>query len=315
MLRATIPIALAVLVLGTTILVRNSMPVGSVEARGRELAPPVPRASVIFGGDMMFDRTVRTAAEAHGDDALFSCMDDTFAHADFVVANLEGPITRSGSKSVGSTIGAPDNYVFTFPTTTAPLLARHRVSFVTLGNNHILNFGMRGLQETRAVLDGASVGYFGDPYAHAVVHESVRGLSFAFIGFNQFDPDGWRAAASTTRVQIAEARGAGEMPIVFAHWGDEYASTTPLQRELAQSFADAGAVFIVGAHPHVVQEHAWIDGVPVYYSLGNMIFDQYWMEAVRRGLLLRVSFGPAGVTGVEEIPVELGHDRRTCPTM
>jgi poly-gamma-glutamate synthesis protein (capsule biosynthesis protein) len=176
-----------------------------------------------------------------------------------------------------------------------------------------------GLQETRAALDGTSAGYFGDPYAHAVAHASIRGLTFAFIGFNQFDPDGWRMAASTTRVQIVEARGAGELPIVFAHWGDEYASTTPLQRELAQSFADAGAAFIVGAHPHVVQGHALLqtrsESTPVYYSLGNLIFDQYWDASVRRGLLLRVTFGPTGVTGIEEIPVELGHDRRTCPMM
>ena len=50
----------------------------------------------------------------------------------------------------------------------------------------------------------------------------------------------------------------------------------------------------------------------IYYSLGNFIFDQYWDETVRRGLLLRVELTPTGVVSVEEIPIDNQTDRRTC---
>ena len=84
-------------------------------------------------------------------------------------------------------------------------------------------------------------------------------------------------------------------------------------RELAHSFVDAGAEIVIGSHPHVVEESEAYKGKHIYYSLGNFIFDQYFSEDVQHGLLLQVTFGQGGVLSVREIPIELKHDRRTCP--
>src|SRR3990167_7042114 len=71
---------------------------------GEHGLPPlsVPRreATVIFGGDMLFDRTIREAMEAKGEDFIFSCIDEVLSEADVVVANLEGPITEYPSVSL-----------------------------------------------------------------------------------------------------------------------------------------------------------------------------------------------------------------------
>jgi poly-gamma-glutamate synthesis protein (capsule biosynthesis protein) len=88
---------------------------------------------------------------------------------------------------------------------------------------------------------------------------------------------------------------------------------TQYQKNLAREFVDAGALFVVGAHPHVVQEHETYRGVPIYYSLGNLVFDQYWDSAVQRGLTLLVSFDATGVVNIAEMPVFLQRDRQTCP--
>ncbi|MEN9413194.1 MAG: hypothetical protein RLZZ342_281 [Candidatus Parcubacteria bacterium] len=269
--------------------------------------------TVFFGGDMMFDRSVRVAGEQHGDDHLLACLDPLFAAVDTSVANLEGPITAENSVSVGSAPGGAGNYTFTFPPSTAALLAEHRVGFVSLGNNHIMNFGVAGVRSTLAALDEAGVGAFGDPLTHRVERFKKEGMTLSFIGFNQFDTIGYRAAASTTLAHIRAESAAGNMPIVFAHWGEEYRSATPYQKKLAREFVDAGAKFVVGAHPHVVQEHEVYAGVPVYYSLGNLIFDQYWDATVQRGLTLLVSFDATGVVHVAEMPVYLQRDRQTCP--
>ena len=69
------------------------------------------KAVVLFAGDMMFDRSVRTAVERNGDDFLFSCIDTALAGSDLNVANLEGPITDNASISVDSAIGSPNNFV------------------------------------------------------------------------------------------------------------------------------------------------------------------------------------------------------------
>ncbi len=269
---------------------------------------PPAQATIIFGGDMMFDRTVRQAIDARGGDYIFSCLDDTLRQADAVVANLEGPITDDPSISVGSKPGDDLNFTFTFATSTATLLARHHVTAVNLGNNHILNFGVDGASSTIRYLRDAGVGYFGDPIEHAVFEDTVHGINIAFVGYNEFG-----GAASTTRAQIRAERVRGYLPIVYTHWGIEYATTSPQYvRDLAHSFVDAGAMMVIGSHPHVVEDHETYHGVPIYYSLGNLIFDQYWNNDVRHGLLLFVLLNDEGVASVRPIPVELEHDRRTC---
>src|SRR5688572_24988980 len=72
------------------------------------------RATVLFGGDMMFDRSVREAMHENGNDFIFSCLGDTLKKPDLTVANLEGPITDRVSKSVGSKPGDLNNTRFTF---------------------------------------------------------------------------------------------------------------------------------------------------------------------------------------------------------
>src|SRR5262245_610499 len=63
------------------------------EHRARMSAKPNPYAEILFGGDMMFDRTIRQTIDQKGGDFVFSCLDDIFRSNDIVVANLEGPIT------------------------------------------------------------------------------------------------------------------------------------------------------------------------------------------------------------------------------
>ncbi len=279
------------------------------------IPPKMPTATIIFGGDLSFDRYIREVSDIVGPDYPFSCITGTLASADLVVANLEGPITDNPSASVGTTAGSPDNFVFTFPPESAPALARNHVGIVNLGNNHILNFGMNGVRSTLAYLDAAHVHSFGDPLEHRVATTTLNGISVAFINYDQFDPVGPSAEASTTIGDITDARAQGYLPFVYTHWGVEYQAATDDEKALAHRFVDAGAEMVIGSHPHVVQEHEVYAGKNIYYSLGNFIFDQYWDADVSHGLLIKVALSPAGVTGVEEIPVVLTTDGRTCPVL
>ncbi len=280
-----------------------------------------PHATILFAGDMMFDRSVRQVAEEKGDDFLFSCINDTLSDADYVVANLEGPITTNPSHSVGSEVGGEGNFTFTFPTSTAPLLKRHHIWLVNLGNNHMLNFSRDGLVQTKQWLDAAGVSYFGDPdslEAEKVARPTISGIPFSFVNWSDWTPIREPAASNGAGIgnsvveQIRREAESGRVVVVYNHWGDEYAPPPAREKQLAHSFVDAGASLVTGSHPHIVQEHETYKGVPIYYSLGNFIFDQYWNEDVRSGLLLKVEFDKNGVASLEEIPIYLEQDRRTC---
>jgi len=286
-------------------------------------APPSLRADVVqqqpslvrvlLAGDMMFDRSVRTAMRTHGDDVVFSCIDNTLRGADLVVANLEGPITDNDSLSEGSVPDTPANYTFTFAPEVAKLLYRHNIRLVNLGNNHILNWGAAGEEATKTYLDNAGVAYFGDTKNNTVAYQDVEGVKLAFINYNEFAPEGWQQSASTTQSQIKEARRQGYMPVVYAHWGDEYKVVAPERLQtLAHQFVDAGAELVIGSHPHVVEQSEVYKSKYIYYSLGNFIFDQYFLPEVQRGLMVSIVFGTEGVKQITDIPVVLHRDRRTC---
>ena len=259
----------------------------------------------------MFDRSIRVAMQEKGDDHVFSCLPDSLWDADLVVANLEGPITSHASISVGSSIGSPENTTFTFSTSTAELLARHNITLVNLGNNHIMNFGREGLLQTKEWLRKSGVQYFGDPDAveeDRVARMELRGVPLSFVNWSDWTSD----KTDHTIAQVQKEADAGRVVVVYTHWGDEYVPPSPRVRQLAHSFVDAGADIVIGTHPHVVLEHELYNGKDIYYSIGNFVFDQYFNEDVRNGLMLRVVFTVSGKVDVEEIPIYLERDRRTC---
>lgn len=270
--------------------------------------------TVMFVGDMLFDRTVRTAVDRDGFPHLFSCVADTLAGADITVGNLEGPITALPSVSVGTEPGSPNNFRFTFPEETAERIAPY-FDIVSLGNNHALDWGFDGLRQTIEHLTKAGVAYIGDGGQHTQVFRKVHGVPLAFISYNEFDVIGHVAAAQKTIEQVTAAKQQGYIPVVYTHWGDEYVPPADRIRERGYAFIDAGAEIVIGSHPHVVLEHEYRNGRAIYYSLGNFIFDQFFSPEVQQGLMLSVTFTKDGVETIQEVPVTIGRDKRPCPSV
>lgn len=256
---------------------------------------------MLFVGDMLFDRHIRKMAGVYGWEHVFSCVDELFEGFDSVVGNLEGPITAYESVSMGTEPGSPNNYRFTFPPETAHLLAAHNIGIVSIANNHIYNFGIEGEGETKRYLDEAEVRYMS--------HTSpmLRVGSVSLIAYNIFGGQ----SVDDIATLIAREEKVGQTVIVYAHWGEEYTQSIESMEESATLFVESGANLIIGSHPHVVIPEQVVGGVPVYYSLGNFIFDQYFSDDVRHGLALGVEIVGDDIS-LTEYPVEMFPDGRTC---
>lgn len=280
-----------------------------LEGRARDLLHREPTVRLLFTGDGMFDRTVRTAGEANGYAFLLEPLAGAFAKHDAVVMNVEGPITTYPTVSVFTKAGDPSNTRFTFSPAVVPVLKDHNV-IAHLGNNHIWDYGKEGIRQTKQSLEREGVAYFGDSGSSAestLVHE-IEGIRFGFVSYNEFAAGSRARALESLRV----LEGAVDFTVLYAHWGDEYHNIPrPDQVVLARDFKDAGADLIVGSHSHTVQASEKIDDVPVYYSLGNLVFDQYFEKAVRCGALLSVEIKGEAVTSHELIPVSLKKTRQT----
>ncbi|MFA6338975.1 MAG: CapA family protein [Candidatus Paceibacterota bacterium] len=266
--------------------------------------------TVLIAGDVMFDRYIRRSSEQRGGDYIFSCVNYLLTSSDIALANLEGPITSNDSLSRSTHEGDNHNTTFTFATSTAQLLIENNIKIVSIGNNHILNFGKDGLLETRNWLNGAGVRFFGDPYDdnYKEFQMMTKKIFLTFINYNEFGGD----KKERVLERIKEASKLGGIVIVYTHWGDEYLPVPPRVKDLARQFVDAGADIVVGSHPHIVQENETYKGKKIYYSLGNFIFDQYFDDNVMEGLTLRLTINQDRSIDVQEIPVQLEKDGRTC---
>ena len=282
-------------------------------------AEPDRRVVIAAVGDVLLDRGVRDAISRRGVDALFSGGSAEIARADLAVCNLECPLSRRGLRAAKpfSFRGDPEH---------AAALARAGFDAASLANNHTLDFGRTALLDTAAALEAAGVVPVG---AGATREEAMRpryvernGLRIALLGYCQLFIEGTTPRADAPGVSagdeeafvasVREAASRADAVVVLVHWGAEYrARPTAAQRDLARRLVDAGATFVAGAHPHVLQPVERVGGAVVAYSLGNFVFDQRREEASDTAVLL-VTIGGAGVEAVDAVPMRID-DCRPAP--
>ena len=247
--------------------------------------------SIVIGGDVMLDRHIRKLGQQNGYDSLFKNVAPLFMQADISIINLEGPITSSSSKTLLPDGKTTNSFFFTFDPISAKAIKNAGINIVSLANNHTDNFFRKGLDETKYYLSEQDIAWFGDPsnLENTEYIACKRNLLIdepfcvALVGYHEFQQGFERVLADVTRLSK-------DYPvIVYAHWGEEY-SGEPEERvkEKARYFVESGASLVIGTHPHVVQGHEYVAGIPVIYSLGNLVFDQYFNEEVMKGNIAEI---------------------------
>jgi gamma-polyglutamate biosynthesis protein CapA len=238
---------------------------------------------MVFVGDIMLDRSVRSKIDAYGFDYLFEGVKSLFADADLVVGNLEGAVTENPS------VSQKDNGIlrFTFATSTAFELRELGFTHVSLANNHALDFGEFGLEDTEHYLTNAGLYFFGSPFneRHLLSMPIVDEQKICFLGFHSL----FNVSTASLMAELNKSASFCNYTVFFAHWGEEYQDKPEEStRELAHSFIDAGVDLIIGAHPHVIQPVEVYNGKAIFYSLGNFMFDQDFSTETRQGLAVRL---------------------------
>jgi hypothetical protein len=303
-------------------------------ARGGSLAPTSPpeppvravsRATIAAVGDVLMHEAVKRSAEAHGKGSadggfgwLFAPIADLLSAPDVTFANLETPIAPDAAAGTRE-------YVFNAPPQVVSALLRAGVDVVSVANNHAFDQGRAGFEETLRRLEAAGLRAVGGGEAGSAegpVRLEAGGLSLAFLGWAHFfNQDGNACppakaggapclqAAQLDRARAVEAvraaAASADAVIVSLHWGVEYeAQPREADVELAHALADAGALVVIGHHPHVLQPvelYRRADGrtAVIAYSLGNFVSNQSRryvhgvtperVAATRDGALLRVA--------------------------
>lgn len=244
----------------------------------------------LFFGDMMLDRNVGAKIAKNGLDPLLVSLageeNRFFMGSDLISANLEGAVTKSGQHY--APVAQND---FAFSTSTVAGLKKYNFNFFNIANNHLTDQGAKGVEETRVNLadldfdfSGCADAQVGECSAKAL---EINGVKVSMIGlsmvYHNFDLE-------QAKKIIVEQKKNNDLVIINIHWGVEYDhkyNTT--QSITAHALLDSGADVIIGHHPHVVQGLEIYNNKPIFYSLGNFIFDQYFSTDTQTGLAVGLS--------------------------
>jgi len=247
---------------------------------------------IILVGDTMLGRTVMATSLDKKKDPNYPFLQvaGTLKSADLVFANLENPFVTDCPWRY-------DGLIFCADPRMAEGLNFVNINVVTLANNHSRNYGQKGLDETTKILGAKGISYTG---LNNLVIKEVKGTKFGFLGFEFVD----KQPAETDYKLVSDSDKKVDILIVGVHWGVEYKSTASAkQKEIAKKLVENGADVIAGHHPHWVQEMEYIDNKPVYYSLGNFVFDQMWSQKTREGLAIKLTFKDGRIVKEEKLPI------------
>jgi len=235
-------------------------------------------------GDIMLDRKVEMQMNKNGFSYPFEKISEFLKTSDGVFGNLEGPISKN-----------PENYSlvameFAFDAKVIEPLASANFKVLSLANNHTLNMGLAGMEETKQLLKQANIDWIGEPWQCS--EKTAIKDDIVFAAFNKTF-NGCNDEKIIEIVKSIESSAPDKFLVVNMHWGEEYKlKSNSLQQDLAHKIIDAGADLIVGTHPHVVQEIENYNGKLIFYSLGNFIFDQYFSEETQEGLIVELKIYP-----------------------
>jgi len=285
--------------------------------------PPDPagvegRVVLALGGDVMIGRLVNRSIALHGYVHPWGDVLPLLGRTDLNLVNLEAALT---------TCSEPVPKVFNFradPDRVHTLQAA-RIDVVTLANNHVLDYGPAGLEETLVVLERAGIAHVGagkDAHgARSPVVLTRNGLRIGILGCTDNEP-GWAATEGTPgtfyvrvgdleplRRVIAALRPEVDLLVLSMHWGPNMRERpTPAFVRFARTLVDLGVDILHGHSAHLVQGIEWYRGSLILYDTGDFVDDYAVDPQLRndRSFLFLVEVDRAGIRRLCLVPVLIG---------
>lgn len=272
-----------------------------------------PAVTLLFGGDAMLSRTVNAKMVAYNDYAWpLKLLAPILQAADLSIINLESPFLKNANYQVPS-----GSFSFRANPLALESLLISGIDVVTLANNHSLNAGQQGLIDTTDLLTTNNITVIGagmnEDAARSGTLIETKGWQIAFLAYAY--PNDYSVATAdrpgiaymdseNLAVDIKRVRDQADLVIIIMHAGEEYTNVpNAQQKKFAHEAIDLGADVVIGHHPHWPQTWEIYKEKPIFYSLGNLVFDQMWSEQTRHGLLARLVFQEDLSGQAELIPI------------
>lgn len=255
---------------------------------------------ILIVGDFYPNPSLNSKLLNQKPEEIFGLFHQIIEESDLAVVNLECPLTSYNQviPKTGPALKADRQY--------AGFLKNSGFGMATLANNHIMDYGPKGLQETMESLTKEKLDFVG---AGINLYEAQKpfyfqdksGKKLAILNFAENE---WSSAKEnypgavgfdtvSNFYSIQEAKKKADFLLLITHGGHEnYHLPSRKFRDLLRFYIDAGVDAIVNHHPHCVSGFEFYKGKPIYYSIGNFIFDKvggdgnitYWNKGLGVGI-------------------------------
>lgn len=270
----------------------------------------IPSWSLLLTGDVIPARVVNQRMMEKSDFLWpLRGIANQLQNADITLINLESPLIHNCPIT-------HEGFSFCTEGNFAQALSDVGVDVVNLANNHSLNYGWEGIKQTEEYLHSLHISTVGFGTFKSQIHAAlecnlstvcstfsiidIKGTKVGFLGYNGV---GQRFSEETIKKQILHADTQVHVLVVSMHWGKEYERIQQPDSSLApddpvewgRKLVDWGADVVVGNHPHWYQGMEWYAPSdnklrPIFYALGNTVFDQEWSKETKQGVLMRLQF-------------------------
>ena len=283
----------------------------------------VPRTVIAFTGVIVPARCVQAEIDKQDSaDYIYDEVRDILKSADITVGTYNAVMSDQVEP-----VGCEHSWELVGSSVNADALQRAGFDVMSVATNHIMDCGKQSCGTT-AFFDTLNnlkrVGILpvgaGRNLAEAKkpVIVEVNGLRFGFVSLGEVNESVF-ANAVTPGIAVLtlenligainEARNTADVVIVLPHSGPEdYPEMTPQQNFWARHSVESGANLVVINHAHIVQGYQWMGEVPVFYSLGNFVFDQIWARDHQQGMILLVTFEGDKILEFELVPTVVDQD-------
>lgn len=264
----------------------------AIQAGGRQ----EPEVRLLFTGDILLSRQVRHEIEVTGR-SPWGSFANLFKSATWIAGNLEGAVGEARDCIPADS----DSPCFDVAASMIPLLSQAGFTAIGMANNHSSDLGSGGRAATREALRKAGLAALS--FEDSPLFAKLGPHTVAIVALSAVPArDGSRIEIPSTalRQKLRLARSLAELVVVYIHWGSELLDWPNAgQRDAARYFVRNGADLIVGHHSHVVQAPECVLGRPVFFSLGNHVFDQKY-PATKQGLIAdcRIRHGVLSCDGI-----------------
>jgi len=254
---------------------------------------------IVFVGDIMLDDLPGQYIQDGKDP--FSSFAHLFEASDLTVGKLESVVGTTGVRE-------DKPFVLRAHPRVLPVLKKY-FNGLSLANNHSGDYGPDAFSTMLDLLDTAGIKYFGGGKNLSAAHEpivfDIKGQRIAILGYNLFFPRSFEALDDRAgnawgeddyvRAGIKRARDVHRANIVITYphggWEDEKMASAN-QVTLAHLMIDSGADAVIGGHPHVTQNVEIYKDKPIFYSLGNFVFDSFDNEDNNTGWAVQITIQP-----------------------